>query len=959
MPSTSRRKRKKQNMAPAKTLDVRWIRRYRGFCLAGSVILTIQVFLAYIFFTIYAEDPKLVKDLLQEKKFYFEALEDPNGVESSRRFKDNYLSLDDEEDDSPANSNAVERRVKVPPDKMENKVSNKVTGGSKIVDTNTRLVLNKTSILRLEELDFIPLCEITGKEAVSAIHRAKTQHCKQLLANITCLNLKEELYPSWLPHSCPNKGHEAGKLLGCYKDEKAFRLLSGYYTNLKSNNSPQNCINLCLQSGFPFAGVQYRNECFCGNDEPISTARLPDSSCNMKCPANPKEACGGYYTINIYHTGITKFSPQPPAEVDTSLGIKGNVRIAFLLTLNGRAVRQVKRLLKTLFHRDHFFYIHIDSRQDYMFRELLSLEMRFSNIRLSRRRHSTIWGGASLLTMLLESMAELIQADWDWDFVINLSESDFPVKSNKDLVEFLTVNKERNFVKSHGREVQRFIQKQGLDKTFVECEAHMWRAGDRNLPWGIAMDGGSDWIALSRPFVTYVTSERKDQLLTGLLTVFKYTLLPAESFFHTVLRNSIFCDTYVDNNLHVTNWKRRLGCKCQYKHVVDWCGCSPNNFKTEDWTRLQGTEPRPLYFARKFEPIINQAIILQLEEWLSGSYPSNVTNLNSYWQSVYHYQDLIPAFDDTLLTFATSLTRVSVKLMTNFAIDCSIIANRVFELTSYMNNDIYKGTLIRFEAHDKSSQSNIELETWFRPQNNFTIFHQKGPAQRLRSLTVSSDYDQKEQTSRNLQRSLSVFSEPSAVFYFIGGIDSYNLTLLWIDPVGELADISEVSIDENSLVNGIKASIKTPLLPGVWLLRMVYDGVVIAQTDFVVFPLQFFSGIPITQQQAEILHGGSRQPYKVAKDAYSHLLEPPDPVLERKSLANIRRSGKDLHQWIDSLTSRFYSVMETCAVSSKETNLCRSIHLEPCHTTSWSSYAPDPKSTISTINKFTGLLDRW
>lgn len=60
-----------------------------------------------------------------------------------------------------------------------------------------------------------------------------------------------------------------------------------------------------------------------------------------------------------------------------------------------------------------------------------------------------------------------------------------------------------------------------------------------------------------------------------------------QSFFHTALRNSEFCGSYVDNNLHVTNWKRRLGCKCQYKHVVDWCGCSPNNFKTEDWPRLQ------------------------------------------------------------------------------------------------------------------------------------------------------------------------------------------------------------------------------------------------------------------------------------------------------------------------------------------------------------------------------------
>lgn len=70
-----------------------------------------------------------------------------------------------------------------------------------------------------------------------------------------------------------------------------------------------------------------------------------------------------------------------------------------------------------------------------------------------------------------------------------------------------------------------------------------------------------------------------------------------QSFFHTALRNSEFCGSYVDNNLHVTNWKRRLGCKCQYKHVVDWCGCSPNNFKTEDWMRLQVN----LYFELSYE----------------------------------------------------------------------------------------------------------------------------------------------------------------------------------------------------------------------------------------------------------------------------------------------------------------------------------------------------------------------
>lgn len=66
-----------------------------------------------------------------------------------------------------------------------------------------------------------------------------------------------------------------------------------------------------------------------------------------------------------------------------------------------------------------------------------------------------------------------------------------------------------------------------------------------------------------------------------------------QSFFHTVLENSPACESLVDNNLRVTNWNRKLGCKCQYKHIVDWCGCSPNDFKPQDFLRLQVRSLRP------------------------------------------------------------------------------------------------------------------------------------------------------------------------------------------------------------------------------------------------------------------------------------------------------------------------------------------------------------------------------
>ena len=68
-------------------------------------------------------------------------------------------------------------------------------------------------------------------------------------------------------------------------------------------------------------------------------------------------------------------------------------------------------------------------RQSYLFRELLKLENILPNVRLARERFATIWGGASLLKAHFEFLKSLLaMTDWKWDFYINLSESDYPIK---------------------------------------------------------------------------------------------------------------------------------------------------------------------------------------------------------------------------------------------------------------------------------------------------------------------------------------------------------------------------------------------------------------------------------------------------------------------------------------------------------------------------------------------------
>lgn len=138
------------------------------------------------------------------------------------------------------------------------------------------------------------------------------------------------------------------------------------------------------------------------------------------------------------------------------------VRIAFVLVVHGRASRQFQRLFKAIYHTSHYYYIHVDQvrrrwpfsfisnkwsfgnvcvslvhvwsislfqRSNYLHRQVQAFATQYPNVRVTPWRMATIWGGASLLTMYLRSMTDLLaMRDWSWDFFINLSAADYPIR---------------------------------------------------------------------------------------------------------------------------------------------------------------------------------------------------------------------------------------------------------------------------------------------------------------------------------------------------------------------------------------------------------------------------------------------------------------------------------------------------------------------------------------------------
>lgn len=71
----------------------------------------------------------------------------------------------------------------------------------------------------------------------------------------------------------------------------------------------------------------------------------------------------------------------------------------------------------------------------------------------------------------------------------------------------------------------------------------------------------------------------------------------------------------------------------------------------------------------------------------------------------------------------------------------------------------------------------------------------------FQNFVVSSDFDQKEQMSRNFIRIISPHTEPILIHQWGPGEQSFIATFLWLNPYDVLANVTSVNIEGSSLVS--------------------------------------------------------------------------------------------------------------------------------------------------------------
>ncbi|KAF0919148.1 hypothetical protein E2562_028449 [Oryza meyeriana var. granulata] len=226
---------------------------------------------------------------------------------------------------------------------------------------------------------------------------------------------------------------------------------------------------------------------------------------------------------------------------------------------HGDSVRMT-RLLKAVYHPRNRYLLHLDAgagayerarMAGYARSERAFLE--YGNVHVVGKGDPVDARGASAVAAVLRGAAVLLRIGAEWDWLVMLGASDYPLVTPDDLLyAFSSVPRGLSFIDhrmdSGGAEAI-VVDQNLLQSTSAEISFSL---GQRAKPDGFELFRGSPWPILSRGFVEYCVVA-PDNLPRTLLLYFSNSLSPMEFYFQTVMANSArFRNSTVNHNLRHT-----------------------------------------------------------------------------------------------------------------------------------------------------------------------------------------------------------------------------------------------------------------------------------------------------------------------------------------------------------------------------------------------------------------------
>ncbi|MFH0960459.1 MAG: beta-1,6-N-acetylglucosaminyltransferase, partial [Pseudomonadota bacterium] len=210
----------------------------------------------------------------------------------------------------------------------------------------------------------------------------------------------------------------------------------------------------------------------------------------------------------------------------------------------------------------------------------------------------------SMVDAELRGIEELLKISSEWEFFINLSAQDFPLKSQTHIQDFLSRNKGNDFISVANQSKLRPDTLSRIENYCIEFANRILRTPIKRLYLrGVTPHIGSQWMILSRKFCEFVSYSPEVERFKRF---YRHTFIADEGFFQTVIMNTSYKGTIVNDD----------------KRTIDWVPLGtiklrPRDFTSKDADFLMASQG---LFARKFDEIGEGGILSILESNLSSAF---------------------------------------------------------------------------------------------------------------------------------------------------------------------------------------------------------------------------------------------------------------------------------------------------------------------------------------------------
>ncbi|KAJ0125214.1 hypothetical protein J7T55_006559 [Diaporthe amygdali] len=105
--------------------------------------------------------------------------------------------------------------------------------------------------------------------------------------------------------------------IGCAAEGKTGHALQSGWLGDDQGMTIEKCLQYCGTKNMPLSGLEFGKDCYCGKILLESSTLYPNQAkCDMNCPGNSLQNCGGSLSLSIFNN--TKLlAPKPPSKVGT------------------------------------------------------------------------------------------------------------------------------------------------------------------------------------------------------------------------------------------------------------------------------------------------------------------------------------------------------------------------------------------------------------------------------------------------------------------------------------------------------------------------------------------------------------------------------------------------------------------------------------------------------------------